>query len=140
LGLTCAVILEEGFPRADLERIHRSMLDTCKEAGTTIWTGDTKVMGKGQLDGIVLNTAGFALTDHVVRDNGLKPGDRIIVTGTIADHGMAVLATRKALAIDGDLRSDVAPINGLVRMALKAGGADIVALKDPTRGGVASTL
>jgi hydrogenase expression/formation protein HypE len=140
LGLTCAVILEEGFPRADLERVHASMLQTCREAGTTIWTGDTKVMGKGQLDGIVLNTAGFAFTDRVVRDSGLRPGDRILVTGTIADHGMAVLATRKALAIAGDLRSDVAPINGLVRLALRAGGDDVVALKDPTRGGVASTL
>jgi hydrogenase expression/formation protein HypE len=140
LGLTCAVVLEEGFPREELERIRDSMKQACAEAGVTIVTGDTKVMGKGEVDGIVLNTAGFALTRRLVRDDGLRPGDRIIVTGTVGDHGMAVMTRRRDLQIEGDLRSDVAPLNGLVRAALLAGGDAVVALKDPTRGGLASVL
>jgi hydrogenase expression/formation protein HypE len=140
LGLTCAVILEEGFPREELERIRDSMKQACVEAGVTIVTGDTKVMGKGEVDGIVLNTAGFAMTRRLVRDDGLRPGDRIIVTGTVGDHGMAVMTKRRDLQIEGDLRSDVAPLNGLVRAALQAGGDGVVALKDPTRGGLASVL
>jgi hydrogenase expression/formation protein HypE len=140
LGLTCAVIVEEGFLRADLETIRDSMRAACAEAGTTVVTGDTKVMGKGELDGIVLNTAGVAVADRVVSDAGLRPGDRIILTGTIGDHGMAILTRRRDLQIEGQLASDVAPLNGLVRAALEAGGAEVVAMKDPTRGGVASAL
>ena len=139
-ALTCAVILEEGFSRADLERIQQSIRRTCAEAGATIVTGDTKVMGKGELDGIVLNTTGIALTDHVVTDCGLRAGDRLILTGTIGDHGMAVMAHRHGLSIDDRLRSDVAPINGLIRGALAAAAGAVVAMKDPTRGGLASAL
>ena len=140
LGLTVAVILEEGFPRASLDRILVSMRDTCREASTLVLTGDTKVMGKGELDGIVINTAGFGLTDRLVRDSGLKPGDRLIVTGTLGDHGMAVMARRHGLALEADLVSDVAPINGLIRLALAAAPGAITAMKDPTRGGAASAL
>ena len=140
LGLTCAVIIEEGFSRADLIRIQRSVRETCHEAGAVVVTGDTKVMGKGELDGIVLNTTGIALTDRVVPDSGLRAGDRLIVTGTIGDHGMAIMARRHGLALDGDLRSDVAPLNGLVRAALDSAPGGIVAMKDPTRGGLASAL
>ena len=140
LGLTCAVVIEEGFSREDLLRIRDAMKRACDEAGVTVVTGDTKVMGKGEVDGIVLNTAGFGLTRRVVRDNGLRPGDRIIVTGTVGDHGMAVMTRRRDLQIEGDLRSDVAPLNGLVRAALLAGGGAVVAMKDPTRGGLASVL
>jgi hydrogenase expression/formation protein HypE len=140
LGLTCAAILEDGFPRADLEAIVASMRAAADEAGAPIVTGDTKVMGRGEVDGIVLNTAGVALTRRVVTDAGLRPGDRILVTGTIGDHGMAIMARRHDLGLQGDLRSDVAPLNGLVRAALAAGGDDVVALKDPTRGGLSSVL
>jgi hydrogenase expression/formation protein HypE len=140
LGLTCAVIIEEGFSRADLVRIQRSIRETCDEAGAVVVTGDTKVMGKGEIDGIVLNTTGIALTDRVVPDCGLRAGDRLIVTGTIGDHGMAVMARRHGLALDGDLRSDVAPLNRLVRAALDSAPGAIVAMKDPTRGGLASAL
>jgi hydrogenase expression/formation protein HypE len=140
LGLTCAVVIEEGFPREDLVRIRDSMKQACAEAGCTVITGDTKVMGKGEVDGIVLNTTGVAVASRVVSDAGLRVGDRIIVTGTIGDHGMAIMTRRRDLQIDGDLRSDVAPLNGLVRAALAAGGEDVVAMKDPTRGGVASSL
>jgi hydrogenase expression/formation protein HypE len=140
LGLTCAAVIEEGFPRQDLLRIRDSMLRACQEAGVTVIAGDTKVMGKGEVDGIVLNTAGVGLARRVVRDDGLRPGDRILLTGPVADHGLAVLAHRRELRLEGDLRSDVAPLNGLIRLALEAGGADLVAMKDPTRGGVASVL
>ena len=139
LGLTCAVILEEGFPLEALERVQRSLEEACREAGVRVVTGDTKVMGRGELDGIVINTSGAALTRRVVRDCGLRAGDRILVTGTIGDHGLAVLACRNQLSL-GALRSDVAPLNELVRWALEAGGDAVVALKDPTRGGLASTL
>jgi hydrogenase expression/formation protein HypE len=140
LALTCAVVLEEGFRRADLERIQRSVRATCREAGTTIVTGDTKVMGKGELDGIVLNTTGIGLCDRVVPDAGLRPGDRILVTGTMGDHGLAILTLRHRLDLEGDLRSDVAPLNDLIRDVLRAAGAGLTAMKDPTRGGLASAL
>ena len=140
LGLTCGVIIEDGFPLEQLERIQQSMVDACREAGTTIVTGDTKVMGRGEVDGIVINTAGAALTTNVVRDCGLRAADILIVTGTVGDHGMAIMSARHAFDLEGELRSDVAPINALIRNALFVGGNRIVAMKDPTRGGVASTL
>jgi hydrogenase expression/formation protein HypE len=140
LALTCGAVLEEGFPRADVERIQASMAQACREAGARIVTGDTKVMGRGELDGVVLNTSGVGLTDRVVPDSGLRPGDRLIVTGTVGDHGLAILTARHALELTGDLRSDVAPINGLIREALLAGGEDVTAMKDPTRGGLSSAL
>jgi hydrogenase expression/formation protein HypE len=140
LALTCAVILEEGFARADLERIRDSLKATALEAGAPFVTGDTKVMGRGEVDGIVLNTTGVALTRRVVTDAGLRPGDVLIVTGHVGDHGMAIMARRHDLGLEGDLRSDVAPLNGLVRAALAAGGDDVVAMKDPTRGGVSGSL
>jgi hydrogenase expression/formation protein HypE len=138
LGLTCAVILEAGFAIADLERIRDSMRATCAEAGASIVTGDTKVMGKGELDGIVINTAGVGFADRVVPDSGLRLGDRVIVTGSLGDHGFAVMAARHKLQLEGDLLSDVAPLNGLVCVALAAG--QVHAMKDPTRGGLSSAL
>jgi hydrogenase expression/formation protein HypE len=140
LALTCAVIVEEGFKRADLMRIQQSIRDACAEAGASIVTGDTKVMGKGELDGIVLNTTGVALTDRVVPDSGLSAGDLLIVTGTLGDHGMAVMACRHGLSLDADLQSDVAPLNRLIRAALDRAPGAVVAMKDPTRGGLSSAL
>lgn len=140
VGLTCGVIIEEGFPLETLARIQCSMQAACADAGVSIVTGDTKVMRKGEIDGLVINTAGAAITRRVVRDAGLAPGDAIIVTGTIADHGMALMAARNGFAIEGDLASDVAPINGLIRAALAAAPNAVVAMKDPTRGGVAGSL
>jgi hydrogenase expression/formation protein HypE len=140
LGLTCSLIVEEGFPRRDLERILGSMHEACTEAEAQVLTGDTKVMGKGEIDGIVINTAGIALTPRIVTDRGLSPGDQVIVTGTIGDHGMAVMAARHGLALDTTVISDVAPLNTLIRAAFRADASAIVAMKDPTRGGVASAL
>jgi hydrogenase expression/formation protein HypE len=140
LGLTCAVILEDGFARADLERIRNSMKAAALEAGAPFVTGDTKVVGRGECDGLFVNTTGVALTRRVVTDAGLRAGDLLIITGTIGDHGLAIMSRRHDLGLQGDLRSDVAPINGLIRAALAAGGDDVVAMKDPTRGGVAGSL
>ncbi|MBI3491789.1 MAG: hydrogenase expression/formation protein HypE [Acidobacteria bacterium] len=140
LGLTCSVILEDGFPRADLDRILESMRRACDEASAVVLAGDTKVMGRREIDGIVINTAGIGLTTRIVRDSGLRPGDRLIVTGTLGDHGMSVMAKRHGLDLDADLRSDVAPLNGLIHAALAAAPDAIAAMKDPTRGGVATTL
>jgi hydrogenase expression/formation protein HypE len=140
LGLTCAVVIEEGFPRESLVALHESMRAACVEAGTTIVTGDTKVMGRGEVDGIVINTTGVGLTRTLVRDSGLRPGDRIIVTGPIGDHGLAVMAKRHQLGIEGSLQSDVAPLNALVRCAMEAAPGAITAMKDPTRGGFASAI
>lgn len=140
LALTSAVILEEGFSLATLERVMASMRQTCLEAGVSVVTGDTKVMGHGELDGIVINTTGVALTDRIVRDCGLRPGDRLIVTGTMGDHGLAIMATRRELQLETDLRSDVAPVHDLVRRAMEVAGEGLVAMKDPTRGGLSSAL
>lgn len=140
LGLTCGVVLEEGFGRGDLERILASMRAACREASATVIAGDTKVMGKGEIDGVVVNTSGMGLTSRLIRDCGLRPGDRLIVTGTIGDHGMAVMARRHGLELDGDLSSDVAPLNGLIAGAIDAAPDGISAMKDPTRGGVAGAL
>jgi hydrogenase expression/formation protein HypE len=140
LGLACAVVLEEGFERADLVRIQDSIELACDEAGTAIHTGDTKVMGRGEIDGVIITTTGLGFTERLVRDDGLRPGDEILVTGSVGDHGFAVLAERHDLRLGGELRSDVAPLNRLVAAAIEAGGDAVVAMKDPTRGGMAGAL
>ena len=140
LALTCAVVLEEGFARTDLIRVQASLRATALEAHAPIVTGDTKVMGRGEIDGIIVNTTGVAITDRIVTDAGLRPGDVLIVTGTVGDHGFAVMTARHALQLEGELASDVAPLNSLIRSVLAAGGTDVVAMKDPTRGGVASAV
>jgi hydrogenase expression/formation protein HypE len=140
LGLTSSVVLEEGFPLETLRRIQASVRSTCREAGTCVLTGDTKVMRRGEIDGIVLSTSGIGVADRVVRDNGLRPGDAIVVSGTVGDHGLAILSARNDLGLQGELRSDVAPLNGLIRTVLAAAGVAVHAMKDPTRGGVTSAL
>lgn len=140
LGLSCAIVVEEGFEVEALRELRQSMTAACREAGAPIVTGDTKVMGRGEIDRVVITTSGVGVADRVVRDCGLRPGDVIIVTGTVGDHGIAIMAARHQLEFGGTLRSDVAPLNGLVRVALDAGGDAVVAMKDPTRGGVAGAL
>jgi hydrogenase expression/formation protein HypE len=140
LGLSCAVVAEEGLELETLREVRASMTAACREAGASIVTGDTKVMGRGEVDRLVITTAGVAMADRVVRDSGLRAGDVIIVTGTVGDHGVAIMAARHQLDFGGTLRSDVAPLNGLIRRALAAGGDEVVAMKDPTRGGIAGAL
>lgn len=140
LGITSALIIEEGYPLADLERIRSSMAEACREAGTTVVAGDTKVMGRGEIDGIVITTTGVGLTTRPISDCELHPGDLIIVTGYIADHGLAVMAQRHKLEFENPPHSDVAPINHLVERILSAAPGGVTAMKDPTRGGVASAL
>jgi len=138
LALSCGMIIEEGFDVADLARIVTSMDEALGEAGANLVTGDTKVMEKGALDGIAINTAGIGIADKVVRDNGLQPGDSIIVSGTLGDHGIAIMAHREGFDLGEQIKSDVAPLWGIVERALAAG--TIHAMKDPTRGGFASAI
>jgi hydrogenase expression/formation protein HypE len=138
LALSCGMIIEEGLDIIDLERIVRSMDEALTESGAHLVTGDTKVVERGSLDRIVINTAGIGLAGKVVRDNGFRPGDRIIVTGTLGDHGLAVLTHREGFELGEQIRSDVSPVWGLVELALAAG--DIHAMKDPTRGGFAHAI
>lgn len=138
IALSCGVVIEEGFEVADLERIVASMDVALGEAGAALVTGDTKVVERGSLDGIVINTAGVGVAETVVRDSGLVPGDRIIVSGTLGDHGLALLAFREGFDLGDQLWSDVAPVWPLVERALAAG--TIHAMKDPTRGGFASAI
>lgn len=139
-ALTCATVLEEGFPYEQLARITRSMHAACKEAHAPLVSGDTKVMRRGELDGIVLCTTAVGFAARPVPDAGLRPGDRLVVTGTLGDHGFAVLVAREELELEGELVSDVAPLGELVARALEAVGDDLVAMKDPTRGGLAGAL
>ncbi|NLA99898.1 MAG: hydrogenase expression/formation protein HypE [Methanomicrobiales archaeon] len=138
IALSCGMIIPEGFEVADLERIVASMDAALGECGANLVTGDTKVLERGALDGIVINTAGIGVAERVVRDNGLRPGDVIIVSGTIGDHGIAIMAHREGFDFGGQIKSDVAPLWKLVERALAAG--DIHAMKDPTRGGFANAI
>lgn len=138
IALSCGMIIEEGFETDDLARIVQSMDQALGECGASLVTGDTKVLEKGALDGIVVNTAGIGIADRVIRDNALQPGDDIIVSGTIGDHGMTIMTERAGLSLGEQLRSDVAPLWGLVECAMNAG--EIHAMKDPTRGGFASAI
>ncbi|MBP2145006.1 hydrogenase expression/formation protein HypE [Methanofollis sp. W23] len=138
LALSCAMVIQEGFDVADLERIVASMDAALGEVGASIVTGDTKVLERGSLDGIVINTAGVGVANHVVRDNGLRPGDVILSSGTLGDHGLAIMAHREGFDLGEQIASDVAPLWGMVERALEAG--EIHAMKDPTRGGFANAI
>lgn len=140
LALTFSLIIEEGVSVEFLDRVTTSVHETCKEAGCEVVTGDTKVMGSGELDTIAINTTGIGLipAGTAVTDAGLLPGDRLIVSGTLGDHGIALLSEREGFDFEGDLKSDVAPVNELVETALDAG--EVTAMKDPTRGGFATAI
>ncbi len=138
IALSCGMIIEEGFEIDDLARIVSSMDEALGEAGANLVTGDTKVMERGALDGIVINTAGIGVAGTIVRDNGLVPGDVIIVSGTLGDHGIAIMAHREGFDLGEQIRSDVSPLWGMVERALEVSA--IHAMKDPTRGGFASAI
>jgi len=138
IALSCGMIIEEGFETADLERIVASMDDALGEAGASIVTGDTKVVERGALDGIAINTAGIGVAKTIVRDNGLVPGDVIIVSGTLGDHGLAIMAHREGFDLGEQILSDVSPLSNMMVSVLDAG--TIHAMKDPTRGGFANAI
>jgi hydrogenase expression/formation protein HypE len=156
--LACGFILEEGLALTDFERILSSMQKTCKEANVGIVTGDTKVVEKGSLGGCVINMSGIGRRSpaleknlRVVKhfrhdfkprwllDSNLEAGDCIILSGTIGDHGLAVLSAQQGLSFGSRIRSDVKPLNRLIQRLLDEVGG-IVAMKDPTRGGLADAL
>jgi len=156
IALSFGLVLEEGFPEADLEKILKSMGEACKEAGVAVITGDTKVVEKGALDKCIINTSGIGIQSEEMRhnlevvgkyrkmacrwlvDSNLRPGDKIIVSGTIGDHGVAVLSAREGYGFDTRIVSDAAPMNKIIEKILAVGG--VVSIKDPTRGGLANTL
>ena len=139
--LTASFILEEGFPLADLERIAQSMQAAAEEAGVAVIAGDTKVAEKGKADGIFISTTGIGVADAALKIGGqfAQPRDAVIVSGSMGDHGIAVLAARNQLGFKTTIQSDVAPLNHLIQAALQA-APDIHVLRDPTRGGLATTL
>jgi len=157
-ALTCGFVLEEGLALADFERILASMQQTCNEANVSIVTGDTKVVEKGSLGGCIINTSGIgrrtpALEKNLkvvkqfrsnfkarwVLDSNLEAGDKIILSGTVGDHGLAVLSAQEGLSFGSGIKSDVKPLNRLIQRLLNEVGG-IVAMKDPTRGGLADAL
>ncbi|MFP4202135.1 MAG: hydrogenase expression/formation protein HypE [Candidatus Acetothermia bacterium] len=138
IALTSSLIIEEGFPFSKLDGVMESMEESSKEARVPIITGDTKVMGKGDLDGLAINTAGLGVVDRPVSDAGMEPGDRVIISGTVGDHGMALMQYREGLSFETKLESDIAPLNEMLGEATRAG--EVTAMKDPTRGGLAAAL
>lgn len=141
LYLAASFILEEGLPLADLARIVESMAAAAREAGVPVVTGDTKVVEQGKGDGVFITTTGVGVVaeGEDFSGNRAQPGDRIIVSGSIGDHGMAIMAQRENLGFSAPIVSDTAALHGLVA-AMRASGAAIRVLRDPTRGGVATTL
>ena len=137
--LSCSFIIEEGFPFSQLERIVASMAAQCEKAGVQIVTGDTKVVEKGRGDGIYINTAGIGVLRHPGLSPGnIRPGDKVLVSGFVGDHGTAVMLARNQM-MQGDIASDCAALNGLTGAILSA-APGVRVLRDPTRGGVATTL
>lgn len=141
LYLSCAFVIEEGFPMDRLETIARSMAATAKEAGVEIVAGDTKVAGKGQVDGVFITTTGIGRVQEDVETSGKKaePGDAVIVSGDIGRHGCTILLEREDFGIDADVISDCAPLWGAVEDMLSV-TKDIHVIRDATRGGVGTVL
>ena len=137
--LSCSFIIEEGFPVKALEKVIASIGAACKKAGVQVVTGDTKVVEKGRGDKIYINTAGIGVLKYPgLSPKAIRAGDKVIVSGTVGDHGSAVMLARNGM-MQGEIRSDCAPLNALAEAVL-SGGARVRVLRDPTRGGVATTL
>lgn len=156
IALTCGLILEEGLPIADLDRILESMERTSREAEVYIVTGDTKVIEKSGFGGCIINTSGIgkrsqALEHNIIEvkkyrsfdsrwvlDSNLREGDKLIISGTMGDHGLTILSAQEGYNFGSNIKSDVAPLNKVIKRLLNVGG--IVAMKDPTRGGLSNSL
>lgn len=141
LYVSAAFILEEGLPIEDLQRIVASMRDACRAAKVVLVTGDTKVVDQGKGDKVFIATSGIGVVPDGVSLSirGARPGDRIVLSGTIGDHGMAILSQREGIELESTLESDTAPLGELAQSALRA-CPSIRLMRDPTRGGLASTL
>jgi len=141
VGLTASFILEEGLSTQILQEIVKSMASAALEAGVPIIAADTKVVERGKADGLFITTAGFGFhqKDKVINGAQARPGDVVLVSGTMGDHGIAVLTARGELAFESDIQSDIAPLNHLIQQVLTA-APHVHVLRDPTRGGLATTL
>jgi len=141
LYLSASFIIEEGLSLDDLERIVVSMRQAADEAGVEVIAGDTKVVNRGSADGLFINTTGVGIVPEQIGISGsnARPGDKVIISGTIGDHGIAIMSQREGLEFSAPLGSDCAPLNKLVAAMLEA-SAEIHCLRDPTRGGLATTL
>lgn len=139
--LSCGFVLEEGYPMDKLREIVHTMAETAAEAGVAIVTGDTKVVERGHADGVFINTAGVGLVPQGLSLSGrnCKPGDAVLLSGTLGDHGICVISQREGLAFSTTLETDAAPLNHLIANVLAA-APHTRAFRDPTRGGIASTL
>lgn len=155
-ALTCGMVLEEGLLIADLDKILESMQQTCKEAGVYIITGDTKVIENSGFGGCIINTSGIgkrnnALETNIIEvkkyrrfdsrwvlDSNLQVGDKLIISGTVGEHGITILSAQEGYNFGSNIQSDVAPLNKLIKQLLEIGG--IVSMKDPTRGGLSNSL
>jgi hydrogenase expression/formation protein HypE len=140
--LSASFILEEGFSLAQLAAIVEAMAKSAATAGVKIVTGDTKVVERGHGDGCYINTAGVGLlrAEVQVGPHRAQPGDVVLVSGTIGDHGMAIMSVREGLEFESQIRSDCAALNGMIADVLATAGSKVHAMRDPTRGGLASTL
>lgn len=139
--LTAGFIIEEGFSTETLESVLQSMEDACREAGVSIASGDTKVVEKGKADGLFINTAGVGVLPpgRVIGGQYARPGDAVLINGTIGDHGIAVLSAREDIGFETATRSDTAPLNLMIEELLSS-VPDVHVLRDPTRGGLGTTL
>ncbi len=142
VAISVGLILEEGFAVCTLRTILEDMRTAAQDAGVRIMTGDTKVVPRGKADKIFINTSGIGVMGHDLEISGRSAqiGDKILINGTIGDHGMAVMASREGLELASDITSDSAPLNSLVADLVLAVGSRLHTLRDPTRGGVATTL
>ncbi|PPQ38673.1 hydrogenase expression/formation protein HypE [Rhodopila globiformis] len=142
LYLSASFIIEEGFPLADLQRIAGSMGQASRETGVPVVTGDTKVVERGKADGVFIATAGVGLVPEGLALSGdrAEPGDVVILSGSIGDHGVAIMSSRENLAFETAILSDCAALHGLVAAMVDAAGPHLKLMRDPTRGGLAATL
>ena len=140
--LTLGLIIEEGFPIADLERVVRSIAAAARAADVTVVAGDTKVVERGKADGLYASTTGLGVVEHGLEldPSGIRPGDRVLVSGSIGDHGMAIMVARGGLDLEVDLESDTAPLHEIAAALVAAAGDGLRCMRDPTRGGLATVL
>ncbi|MCK5158729.1 MAG: hydrogenase expression/formation protein HypE, partial [Candidatus Heimdallarchaeota archaeon] len=141
IAILSSIIVEEGFPIKDLQKIVDSIAETAEKNNVAIVAGDTKVMPRGTLDQMIVVTAGIGIIESEeldIRDSKLQPGDKLIISGTVGDHGIALMAGREGISFETELVSDVTSVQDIVEAALEIGG--VVSMKDPTRGGLASAL